>query len=675
MRATALVALLAACGPPPGDDLPDKALPGTSVRFDPTAAAEGGYAFYAAPYPLSTRFVDGVPPLADLPGVPDEGLVADVAATMVDRRGASAVSVGWFGFDAPLATRREGRVMPPDAMSPVQLVELGPDGPRRLPTVARTLEVDPWVAENVLAVAAMPGVVMRPVPHAFLVRRDLGDADGAELGVPLSVRVLLAGGVPDAPWGDDVAEAFAPLVAALPDLGLTPDDLAAATVFEVEDVVAEVEALSDRVRERHRATIMDLSAGDDGFDWPGYCALKGELLVPQFQQGTPPFATGGLFAFDDDGLPIVQRQERIPIVVTIPKMPMPPEGFPLTMYFHGSGGRSDQLVTRGPSPGRGQPAAVGEGPAYVLAQRGIAAAGSAHPVNPERVPNASAIAYLNFNNLAAFRDTFRQGILEQRLYLDALLDLEIPAARLAGCFGLKLPDTTTVRFDPASVLASGQSMGGMYTNLVSAVDPRISAVVPTGAGGHWSRFILETSLFSTGTAETLLAGVLGTDVELSWLHPGLHLAQVAWEPAEPMVYMPRLSVRPLPGHPVRPVYQPVGLGDSYFPPSTFDAMAVAYGTQQAGDEVWPDMQVALKRVGRGGVDPYPVADNARSEDGTPYTGVVVQYAGDGFSDPHVIFTQLDEVKHQYGCFLRTWLDEGVAVVPEGGALGDPCPGP
>jgi hypothetical protein len=57
--------------------------------------------------------------------------------------------------------------------------------------------------------------------------------------------------------------------------------------------------------------------------------------------------------------------------------------------------------------------------------------------------------------------------------------------------------------------------------------------------------------------------------------------------------MPRLGARPLAGHPVRPVYEPVGKGDSYFPIVLYDAIALAYGHQQAGDIVWPSMQEAL----------------------------------------------------------------------------------
>jgi hypothetical protein len=73
-----------------------------------------------------------------------------------------------------------------------------------------------------------------------------------------------------------------------------------------------------------------------------------------------------------------------------------------------------------------------------------------------------------------------------------------------------------------------------------------------------------------------------------------------------------------------------------------------------------------------GIAPYPVADNQLSLAGIPYTGVAVQYARDEFLDSHHVFAQLDAVKFQYGCFLATLRDTGVAVVPAPAPLGSPC---
>src|SRR5690606_42040982 len=82
----------------------------------------------------------------------------------------------------------------------------------------------------------------------------------------------------------------------------------------------------------------------------------------------------------------------------------------------------------------------------------------------------------------------------------------------------------------------------------------------------------------------LLGTLLRADGDLlTHLHPALHLLELAWEPAEPMVYMPRLSRRPLPGKPSQPVYEPGGKGDSHFPPQVYDAVALARGQPQAGE--------------------------------------------------------------------------------------------
>jgi hypothetical protein len=303
---------------------------------------------------------------------------------------------------------------------------------------------------------------------------------------------------------------------------------------------------------------------------------------------------------------------------------------------------------------------------------GIAVAASAMPVNPERLPGAGDLAYLNFGNLKAFPYTFLQGAFEQRLFIEALRTLSIPAATLAACAAQHIlpPGETAFHFDLSRLIVQGQSMGGMYTNMLGALEPRVKIVVPTGAGGYWSSMVLTTH--AVPGAATLLGALLGTDATLSLLHPVLHLFETAAEPAEPIVYMARVAHRPLPGHTPRSIYEPVGKDDSYFSTDIYDAAALAYGNQESGDTVWPEMQQALTLDGRAGIVPYPIQNNRTAEGGAPYTGVVVQYLGDGLVDPHQIARQLPQVRYQYTCFLKSFLDRGVATVPAP-AVGSPCP--
>jgi len=681
---------LAACGggAPPGP-------PPTRAIVDADIALATPETFYDFPYPSDLRLTeDGTPDLRGVPVSSRSSVIDGLVEVAGQHPGFPVVPAAYFRFDGELATYSPADVVPADPTSALLLIDVDPASPDRgalLPVVGATLPHDAYSPSGMLAVAARPGFVLHAQrTYAFVVTTALLDADGDPVAPAASIAALARGEAPVGARGAAMQALYAPLFETLTTLGIDVTQVASATVLTTGDVVAELATLSDQVLADFDAPITDLALDpDDGADHPRFCELRGSVTFPQFQQGEAPFDTGGLFVHDASGALVEQREETVPITINIPKGPMPAGGFPLTMYFHGSGGLSTQSTDRGTwhletDPTRCPEGTVdewegqtgcntkGEGPAHVLARLGIAVAGSALPVNPERVPGASETAYLNFANLGAGRDLFRQGVIEQRLFLKALLALRIPPATVAACAGLSLPaGATDYQFDGSHIYAQGQSMGGQYTNLFSAVEPRVLAAVPTGAGGYWSQFILETPLYTNPGA---LVGtvLLGTSVELTFLHPALQIYETAWEAADPIIYIPRIARRPLPGHPVRSIYEPVGLGDSYFATNTYDAIALAYGHEEAGDIIWPSMQNALALSGRDGVVAYPVADNVTSEDGTPYTGVVVQYEGDGLYDPHALYSQLDAVKHQYGCFLATQLRTGTATVLAPGLETDPC---
>ncbi len=680
----------------------------TTVSFDLGADLTAQAHYYDFPWPSDLRLTaSGTPDMTGLPFPEVLETIPSLRQVAMEHPGFTTVPVAYFHFDGALKAQDATQVIPAAVTSPILLLDVDPTSPNRgalYPTVATTPPTDGWVPDDTLAAAPRPGFVLRPgFRHAFVVLKSLGDAAGHPLGVPAAITNLEAGKAPAGEKGAAALTLYKPLWDTLKMIHVDLADVAAATVFTPGDAVADTAALAVKVASTYTITVDDLAFNPANAAIQGrYCELLGKVTYPQFQQGTPPFDAEGLFQTGPDGLPVVQRMEDAPVCISIPLGEMPPNGFPLVNYFHGSGGLSTSLADRGTwvpttdptkcAPGvtldgwngtascnMGDPMCVmgcnipGQGPAYVLAPFGFAMAGSAMPLNPERFPGATETEYLNLNNLAAMRDTFRQGILEQHMFLDALLKLSIDPSVLAACPGVTLPaGATAFKFDGTNVFAQGQSMGGMYTNLITAVEPRLRAAVPTGAGGYWSHFILVTPLIpnSGGAVGTLL---LGTHAPLTFMHPGLDLFEIAAEAIDPMVSMPRVARRPLPGYPSRPIYEPVGQGDSYFPEVTYDAMATAYGHKEAGTVIWPTMQQALALEGRGGIVPYSVVDDIASESGTKYTGMVVQYVGDGMYDPHSIYTQLDAVKYQYGCFLSTFLKTGKAVVPSPLPLGTPCP--
>jgi len=677
---TAFAAALAACGDAnDGGAPPVSAVPGTSVAFDLDADLADAQQFYDLPYPSDMRLdAAGRPDLAGFPAPAGNGIVSAVQASAQRRVAFPAVGAAYFRFDAPLAPREPRAAIPGDVAQPLLLIDVDPDSAERgrlFPVVASTLEEDAYAPAHLLAMAPFPGVVLRGGrTYAYVVRRALGDATGAALGVPAALAQLAADRAPAGARGAAMRELLQPLWETLDALGIARSDVAAATVVTTADVVADLEELSSRLLERYAPDVRDLALdADDGAAHARFCELHGTIRLPQLQRGVPPYDSDGLFVTGDDGLPVQQREEVAPVTITLPRAPMPAGGYPLVLYFHGSGGLSTQVVDRGRTSEQGGRPAKGEGPSHVLAAHAIATASSALPLNSERLAGAGGRDYLNFGNLGVYADNFRQAAIEQRLLIGALVRLRVAPEALAGCAGPVLPageSAFRLRADETMVL--GQSLGAQMVNMMAALDPRVRAAVPTGSGGLWSLVTLEAKELAGVPIDGLVPSLLGTTARVDHLHPAMQLLQAAFEPADPVVFARRIARDPLPGHPVRPIYVPAGVDDPGFSNRIYAAMSLASGVAQAGEvrsAVFPE---TLALGGLDGVVPYPVVDNVASESGTPFTGAVVQYEADAILDAHHVFAQLDDVKHQYGCFFATFAGDGRAVVPAPAPLGSDC---
>ena len=667
-RALVPLVLLLACACPG----PEGVGVGTFAVMEPDAELQGRRTFFDFPWPSDARKtadgtleVDGWP----TPNLPHLTVFRPVAAA---RRGFPAIPVGYFHFNGALEARTTLEPIPPDTASPVLLLELPEGGPPRLlPTVAFTLPPDAYTIENLLAVAPQPGVVLRPgVPHALVVMRSFGAEGGDKLGVPPLLAELAAGRPLDGARAAKLPALYAPLFAALDTLEVPRAEVAAATVFTPSDEVAQTHALTEAARAKYQVDIEVLDVEvDPRFDLEPFCHLTARVTMPQFQKGTPIFDTEGLFdTFGADGLPPKLRNETALVSFAIPKLQMPAGGWPLVLYFHGSGGRAREIID-GAEKGSSVPE-VRVWPGAQLTAHGLAVAAQALPISPDRVPGAGPFGYLNFGNPVAMRDTFRQGIIESRLFIDALERLRIAPAALAACPLATLPaGETHHRFSLERLTAQGQSMGGMYVNLVSAVEPRILAGVPTGAGGHWTFFAVSTSKIP----RELVNDLLQTPAELQFLHPAFQLLAMAWEPIDPLVSTPRLSRRPLPGHPARSVFEPVSHNDSYFSKDIFNAMVLGYGNPLAGGEQWPGPVQGLTALGLPTSAEYPVKLNAQSEGGARYTAAAVQHLNDLSFDGHAIYRRLDSVMRQYGCFHESFHATGEAVIAPPAPTSGPCP--
>lgn len=650
---------------------------GTASWFDLDADLTREESFFDLPWPSDLRLrADGRPILDGFPGASGNGIVGPVLRVADRRRGHSVNPSAIFRFDGPLGPQHLDQIHPPVRGAPVLLVDIDESSPERgrlFPVVAETPPPDPFVPRFALSLSVPPGIVLAPDrTYAFVVLRSLRDAAGDLLGVGSSFAQLRAGRTPKGARGGEALALYAPLWSTLDDLGIARTDVATATVLTTGDIVAESAEWMEALAPRLPVEIVDLVVEPvGGGEHERFCELTGSIEMPQLQRGTPPYDQEGDFEIGPAGLPVVQRHERVPIVLTLPRSPMPDGGYPLVLYVHGSGGRSDQVVDRGPVLEPGGERIAGQGPAHVYAAHGIATAAAAMPLNPQRLPGAASREYLNFLNLGAYPFTFLQGAFELRLFLDALATLEIDPSVVTNCGGIN--DGEGIRFATDGIGLHGQSMGAQYASMLGALDPRVGAVLPTGSGGLWTLVILIATIEDGLDVGTLIGPLLGTDAPVSHLHPALQLVQFALEPAETMIFAPRIGHRPLPGHPARHLFQPVGRNDPGFPNEIYDAMALASGNAQAGDVVWPSLQEALALDGLDGLIAYPVGANRTSVDGRSRAGVVVQYEGDGILDSHHIFAQRDDLKHQYGCWFESFFRDGSPTLPPPGPIDAPCP--
>jgi hypothetical protein len=55
------------------------------------------------------------------------------------------------------------------------------------------------------------------------------------------------------------------------------------------------------------------------------------------------------------------------------------------------------------------------------------------------------------------------------------------------------------------------------------------------------------------------------------------------------------------------------------------------------------------------------------------TGVVTQHLEDGIEDGHEVMFQEDPPKHEYQCFLASWLTTGAPSVATDASRDAPCP--
>jgi hypothetical protein len=298
-----------------------------------------------------------------------------------------------------------------------------------------------------------------------------------------------------------------------------------------------------------------------------YCVFQSATVMPVYQAGEPPYERhGGGFVYDDGGALVVQARLDANVWITVPRVDA--STLPSAVLVRAGAGGDRPLVDRGRRDADGR-SAPGTGIARELARAGYVGLSVDGPLGGARnlADWDEQTALFNLANPIALRDNVRQSALELVLFVRTLEALAFDAS---GCDGAP----SVVRLDARPVLI-GHSTGATIAPLAVAVEPRIRALVMSGAGASWIRQIVhkESPLPIRPFADALVG---------YWPHrqlvehdPMLSMIQWAGEPADPLVYGRAIRDRPV------LVFQ--GVVDTYIPPPIANPVAMSLGLDLGGD--------------------------------------------------------------------------------------------
>ncbi len=643
--------------------------PAPSMRFDDLSSP------FAAPFPSEhLRRADGTLDLSALPEGGRVAIVDQIHSALASAEGFGTTSAIHLSFEAPLdpATLPSGIVSADDAL--VQLVALDDAhrGERAPVRVFFAEDGGPFGDDNVLTVLPVQGIPLHAQTlYALVVRRGLRTVDGVAFDRASAMDALARGSAPAGLSGAALAS-YDSAYDALAQVGIDPESVLAMTVFRTQDPTGGMRRAVETTTES--ITLTAPLAAEESFD--DYCVFHTTVHVPVFQDGEPPYNTeGGAWVWGPDGRLVLAHEEDANLWVTLPRRPMPADGFPLTVLVRTGAGGDRPLVDRGPrAEAHGPSIAPGMGPARDFARVGWAGMQVDGPHGGLRNITMSDEQFLVFNiqNPTALRDNLRQSALELVLLARALGELRIDAS---SCEGLAEPEA---RFDVAHVALMGHSMGASIAPLAAAFEPTYRGLILSGAGASWLENILhkESPLATRPIAESLL-GYSRIRRTLDESDPVLNLLQWAGEEADAAVYAP-LLLRDAPAGQARHVLMFQGIVDTYIPPQVANALTLALGIDLAGqaldreDPALSGIESVLDVLPlRGRADlAYPVFENLAVGD-TRVTGAVAQHPSDGIEDGHEAMWQTEPPRAQFRCFLHTMLD-GTPTLADPAALPPGC---
>jgi hypothetical protein len=622
--------------------------------------------FYRLPFPNDVRKRDGKVDLTGHP-VPPSDLGVPLVERFVQAAGDSLTGfatnpVIFFRFSEAYdssTTSLSGTTLriiditksSPEYDRPSSL-EWGPQG------VESNYICGKWLAMRPIARRHLAAPLRSNTTYAAIVTRGVKPKDGGSFVRSADFDAMLAAQPP----GDAVLAAaytaYAPLREWLTDTGTSPDSLLNAAVFTTQDAEGIIPKLREAVEDSGAPTVKDLVVCGDGVqspcedetgrgachsENPAFTEIHGRITLPIFQKGTPPYEApedGGEIELDANGAPIKQGDMDVCFALSVPKQPMPANGYPVMIYAHGTGGSFSGQLGQG-----GLAEEVSEGPTPSAL---LAIDLPEHGSRRGESTRAPEDLFFNFANPQAARGNVLQGSAD-------LMSLTLWVAD--GVAAGDSPTGDAIAFDTSRVLVMGHSQGATHTALMLPYEARAQAGVLSGVGGHLATSLrLKEKPVDVGAVLPFVLfdndeGELAGDE----FNPALALIQSFFESADPINYARSVAREPTTEAPAgHHLFMTYGMNDSYSPEDTQEAYLRAGG-----------FSVVAPVLDEGAFDdvPSPLRDNA-TIDTTLRTVGARQYDAGGLVDGHFVATGTPDGRADLLRFVNGFLDGQMPQIGE-----------
>ncbi|MDI3282440.1 hypothetical protein [Polyangium sp. 15x6] len=651
---------VAGCGPLPAAS-PEAASIWVAPS-SPTALAEA--AFFDHPWPSDLRLEDGIVSLEGFPNPRGVPILAQYISLM-DRKldGFSPAATGYLRFDGPLdpSSLPQNPALALDAGASVQLLDIDPASPergtRRLVSLKFRAEGGVYYPTNTLAFMPTLGFPLQPhTRYALVVTDAVRGVEGGTIAKSDELAQALGEQDPASEAARVAKEELAPAVAEIEKAGIERARIVHLAVFRTNDPTEELFAARDHLRANVPAPVANPTAWIIGGTWDTrteYLGVYGPS--PNYQEGELPFETpsdGGAFKYEN-GAPAVVDTFDLRFSLTVPNSPacpMPPNGFPIVLYAHGTGGDFRSYVY--------------DGTARSLAEQCIASMGVDQIFHGRRPgapkdgdPSRISLLFFNVNNVLSARTNSRQSALDevQRARLFTESKMEVPAKfSVTG---------QPIRFDGTRLTYFGHSQGGLNGPLFLASDDQARGGVLSGSSAVMAITLLEKTSPSPSIAHLVKTVFLNLnseeEAELDLFHPALSLAQMLVDTTDPLHYAQRVVLSPRDGMAPKSIYMTEGVnsdgsGDSYSPTRGIEMHAIAMGLPLVQPSQWPIPELAW---GGPGTVEIPASGLAGNLAGGKATGVLAQWAVPEDSDGHFVVFRVAEARSQASMFLRSLSDD------------------